>query len=201
MSKSVITISREFGSGGRSVGRLAADRLGYRFYDRELITKVAEESGFSEDFVAEEEEYAHHKSALLHALHMSSGSDCFGGLSLYNQLQIAQTRVILRLAEEGGCVIVGRCADYILRSRADCLHVFIHADIPFRAKRIVEQYGERDDKPEKRLRDKDEKRRIYYKACTDRSWGDCRNYHISLDSGLIGIERCADIIADLARTT
>ena len=201
MSKSIITISREFGSGGRSVGRLVAEQLGYRFFDHELITRVAKESGFSEDFVAEEEEYAHHKSALLHAIHMTGGSDCFGGLSLYSQLQIAQTKVILGLAEEGNCVIVGRCADYILRRRDDCLHTFIHADIPFRAKRIVEQYGEREDKPEKRLRDKDEKRKIYYKACTDRDWGDCRNYHISLDSGLIGIERCAAIISDLAKTT
>ncbi len=199
MKKSIITISREFGSGGRSVGRLVADRLGYRFYDAEIVTRVAQKSGFSEDFVAEEEEYAHHKSALLHAMRMTAGSTALGGLSLYSQLQIAQTKVILELAEEGSCVIVGRCADYILREREDTLNVFIHADIPFRARRIVEQYGEREEQPEKRLRDKDDKRRVYYKACTDRNWGDCRNYHIALDSGLIGIEKCAGIVAEIAQ--
>ena len=201
MSKSIITVSREFGSGGRSVGKLAAQELGYRFYDTEIITRVAQKSGFSEDFVAGEEEYAHHKNPLLHAMQMTAGGNALGGLSLYSQLQIAQTKVILELAEEGNCVIVGRCADYILRDRTDTLNVFIHADIPFRAKRIVEQYGEREDQPEKRLKDKDDKRRVYYKACTDRSWGDCRNYHLALDSGLIGIEKCAELVAEIAKTT
>lgn len=201
MSKSIITVSREFGSGGRSVGKLTAQKLGYRFYDTEIITRVAQKSGFSEDFVAGEEEYAHHKNPLLHAMQMTAGSNALGGLSLYSQLQIAQTKVILELAEEGNCVIVGRCADYILRERTDCLNVFIHADIPFRARRIVEQYGEREDRPEKRLRDKDDKRRVYYKACTDRNWGDCRNYHMALDSGLIGIEKCAELVAEIAKAT
>ena len=105
--------------------------------------------------------------------------------------------MILELAEKGPCVIVGRCADDILRGKADCLNVFVHADMDRRAKRIVEQYGESADAPEKRLRDKDKRRAAYYQLYTDRKWGDVRNYHIALDSGVLGITTCVDIIAQL----
>ena len=108
-----------------------------------------------------------------------------------------QCRVIMELAEKGPCVIVGRCADYLLQNKADCLKVFIHADMAFRAKRIVEVYGEREQSPEQRLRDKDKRRAAYHRFYTDMKWGDARNYHIALDSGVLGIEKCADMIASL----
>ncbi len=199
MKKKVITISREFGSGGRSIGRMVAEKLGYQFYDQELILDVAKESGLAKEIVAEYEEYATHKSSFLYAIAMSNGGSLYGGMSFANQIQIAQTKVIGNAAEQGNCVIVGRGADYILRDREDCLHVFIHADLKFRAERIVRLYGETDKTPEERLRDKDAKRKVYYKSFTMRDWGVCQNYHLSLDSSVIGIENCVDIITKVVQ--
>lgn len=198
MKKRIITISREFGSGGRSIGRMVAEKLGYQFYDQELILDVAKESGLAKEVVAAYEEYATHKSSFLYAIAMSNGGSFYGGMSFANQIQIAQAKVINNLAEKGNCVIVGRGADYILSDREDCLNVFIHASMKFRAERIVRLYGETDKKPEERLHDKDAKRKVYYKSFTMREWGDYHNYHISLDSGAIGIKACADIIAETA---
>ena len=108
-----------------------------------------------------------------------------------------QYKVITELAEKGPCVIVGRCADYILRDKADCLKVFIHADMAFRAERIVKVYGEREQSPEQRLRDKDKRRAAYHRFYTDMKWGHAQNYHITLNSGVLGIDRCAEIICEL----
>ena len=199
MSKKVITISREFGSGGRSIGRAVAERLGYRFYDQEIIMQVAESSGLSKEIVEKYDEYATHKNSFLYSIAVNAGSDGFGGLSLANQVQIAQANVIKQLAEEGNCVIVGRGADYVLRDREDCLHVFIRADIQSRAERVVKMYGETDVKIEDRLRDKDTKRRVFYRSFTLRDWGVCENYHLSLDSAKIGIDKCVDIIVSIAK--
>ena len=120
------------------------------------------------------------------------------GLSISDFLFCAQRQVILKLAEQP-CVIVGRCADSILRDRADCFNVFIHADMAFRADRIVRLYGESEKKPEQRLADKDKKRKIYYKHYTDREWGDANNYDMCLNSGKIGIEKCVELILDAVR--
>lgn len=191
--KSIITISREFGSGGRTIGKLVADRLGYQFYDRELVNKVAERSGFSPEFIEESGEYASARSSLLFAM-ATAGQYSADGLSMHDRLYIEQTRFIEELAEQGRCVIVGRCADYILREHKDCLHVFIHADMASRAKRIVERYGEKDKSPEKRLAEKDQKRRVYYKNYTGRNWGQAQNYDLCLNSGVLGEEVCVELI-------
>ena len=111
--------------------------------------------------------------------------------------QQAQRDAVLNVAKKGPCVIVGRCADYILQDKADCLKVFIHADMAFRAKRIVEVYGEREQSPEERLRDKDKRRAAYHRFYTNMKWGHAQNYHITLDSGVLGIDKCVDIIAQL----
>ena len=191
--KSIITISREFGSGGRTIGKLVAERLGYQFYDRELVNKVAERSGFSPEFIEESGEYASARSSLLFAM-ATAGQYSADGLSMHDRLYIEQTRFIEELAEQGKCVIVGRCADYILRDNKDCLHVFIHADMASRAKRIVERYGEKDKSPEKRLAEKDQKRRVYYKNYTGRNWGQAQNYDLCLNSGVLGEEACVELI-------
>ena len=164
MKRDVVTISREFGSGGRTIGHLLAEKLGYAFYDQELIVKVAKESGLAEKIV---EQYD------------------------------AQGKIITELADAGKCVIVGRGADYVLRGREDCLHAFIYADKDYRAERVLRLYGETDQKIEQRLRDKDERRKLYYRSFTMREWGDVHNYHIALDSGALGQERCVQILADL----
>ena len=191
MKNRIVTISREFGSGGRTIGKKVAEKLGISCYDSELIQKIAEESGFAENYVKEAGEYA--PGGFLSSV---LANRAFGPTN-EDILWETQCHVIMELAEKGPCVIVGRCADYLLQNKADCLKVFIHADMAFRAKRIVEVYGEREQSPEQRLRDKDKRRAAYHRFYTDMKWGDARNYHIALDSGALGIDKCADMIASL----
>ncbi len=193
MNNRIITISREFGSGGRTIGRRTAAKLELPCYDAELIEKLEEATGLSRDYIAERGEYAAHGSWLASAF---SDRDR-NGHSVQDDLWCVQRQVILELAENGPCVIVGRCADYILRETADCLNVFIYSDMEKRAERIVEQYGVRDDSPEKRLRDKDKRRAAYYQFYTGMKWGVVQNYHIALNSGALGIDTCVEIIARL----
>ena len=191
MKNRVITISREFGSGGRTIGRRTAEKLGIPCYDAELIQKIAEESGFTADYIKEEGEYAH-RGFLASAF----DNRTFGPTN-QDKLWIIQRSIIIDLAEKGPCVIVGRCADYILKDKADCLTVFIHADMEYRAERIVKEYGERDESPEQRLKDKDKRRAAYHRFYTDMKWGQAQNYHLCLDSGKLGIEKCVEIISGL----
>ena len=153
----IITISREFASGGRTIGKKVADALGYAYYDNELVTKIAKESGFAEAFVKENGEYAGFTSSLLFNLSLNN-IGAAGTLSTSDQLYTYQHKIIRELAEKGNCVIVGRCADYILRDRTDCFNVFIHANMAFRIDRVLNIYQEKLDKPEKFLREKDKKR-------------------------------------------
>ncbi len=193
--KSIITISREFGSGGHSIGKLVAEKLAYRFYDRALVDQVAERSGFSPEFILENGEYASARSSLLFAL---AAAGQYSGLSMQDRLYIEQAKIIEEFADTGRCVIVGRCADYILRDRTDCLHVFICADMKSRAERIVARYGQNEKSPEKRLTEKDQKRKVYYKNYTGRVWGQAQNYDLCLNSGVLGVETCAELIAQIA---
>lgn len=123
------------------------------------------------------------------------------GLSTADFLWNIQCNVILQLAEQGPCVIVGRNADYILKDRADCLHAYIHADMDFRADRIVRLYGESEKSPQTRLQEKDKRRRVNYQHYTGRTWGQAQNYDICLDSGRLGVEQCADIIINLVNNS
>ena len=189
----VITISREFGSGGRTIGKRVAERLGIPCYDQELIEKIEAKSGLAKEFIEERGEYTLRGGWLANAFADRS----MNGLSVQDYLWTVQRKTILELAEEGPCVIVGRCGDYILEGRADLLKVFIHAPIDVRAKRIVEKYGESGEAPEKRLRDKDIRRSAYYRFYTDMEWGIAKNYDIALDSGTLGLDRCVDIITSL----
>lgn len=191
MKNRIITISREFGSGGRTIGKKVAEKLGIPCYDAALIQKLAEESGFSENYIKEAGEYASNGF-----LSFAFSNRSFG-LTNEDILWDLQYQVISKLAEKGSCVIVGRCADYILRDQSDCLKVFIHANPEFRADRIVKVYGERAESPEQRIREKDKRRAAYHRFYTDMKWGHAQNYHITLDSGVLGIERCAEIICGL----
>ncbi|MDE7266764.1 MAG: cytidylate kinase-like family protein [Lachnospiraceae bacterium] len=193
--KKVITISRQFGSGGRTIGRSAAEKLGYEFYDKELIEKIAEESGLSREYIEAHGESSPSRNIFAYAF---VGRDASGN-SVGDYLWRTQRDIIEKIAEKGNCVIVGRCADYILRNRVDCLHVFIHADMDKKKERIVSLYGETDATPEKRLLEKDKTRAMNYKYYTDRTWGMAENYHVSLDSSALGEERCIDLIVGLAR--
>ncbi|MDY5542051.1 MAG: cytidylate kinase-like family protein [Lachnospiraceae bacterium] len=189
----IITISREFGSGGRTIGKMTAERLGIPCYDQELITKLAEKSGFTAEYVKERSEYTEHAGWFSNAF---SGRS-LDGTSNQDYLWVIQRKILLELSEQESCVIVGRCADYVLRDHADCLRVFIHADMEKRADRIVRVYGETKDAPKKRLREKDRRRAVYYQFYTDMEWGKAQNYHISLDSGTLGIDCCVELLTQL----
>lgn len=197
MEKKIITISREFGSGGHSIGKLVADKLGIPFYDDEIIEQVAVESGFAPKFVEEHGEHAPGKSVFSYAFAHQSVPGVMNGLSTADYLWQIQCQVILQLADKGPCVIVGRNADYILKDRDDCFHVFIHADNEFRAKRIVKRWGETDKKPEVRLQEKDKRRSVNYQHYAGRTWGLSQNYDLCLRADTIGIDTCADIIVSI----
>lgn len=190
----IIIISRQFGSGGRTVGKMVAEKLGIPCYDKELIEKIAEESGYAKEYVSEESEYAPGMTGFTYGF-LGRGMD---GLSNADRIWFAQKKVILELSEKGPCVIVGRCADYLLKDRENCLNVFIHASTEFRADRIINQYGETNVAPEKRLKEKDKKRKLNYKYFTEQEWGKLNNYHLSIDSGKLGIEKTVDIIINAA---
>jgi cytidylate kinase len=191
MKNRIITISREFGSGGRTIGRKTAEKLEIPCYDAQLIHELSKESGFAEDYVKEAGEYT--PGGYLSGLFVNRSFGQTNEDILWN----LQCKVISDLAEKGPCVIVGRCADYILRDKADCLKVFIHADMAFRAERIVKEYGEREQSPEQRLADKDKRRAAYHRFYTNMKWGHAQNYHITLDSGELGIDKCVDILCGL----
>ena len=197
MEKKIITISREFGSGGRTIGHAVANKLGIPFYDKELVDQIALESGFAPNFVEEHGEHAPGRSLFSYAFSHQGVPGVMNGLSTADFLWNIQCSVILQLAEKGPCVIVGRNADYILKDRADCLHTFIYADTDFRTERIVRLYGESEKTPLARLQEKDKRRSLNYQHYTGRAWGMSQNYDICLNSSVIGIETCSDIIVSL----
>ena len=199
MEKKIITISREFGSGGRSIGRLVAEKLGIPFYDKELVDQIALESGFAPKFVEEHGEHAPGKTLFSYAFAPQGIPGVMNGMSTADFLWHVQCGVILQLAEKGPRVIVGRNADYIRKDREDTLHAYIHADMAYRADRIVRLYGESEKSPEARLNEKDKRRHVNYQHYTGRIWGTAQNYDLCLNSGTIGIEECANIIVDMVQ--
>ena len=194
MSHRIITVSREFGSGGRTIGKETAEKLGIPCYDQELIEKIAEDSGLNKDFIREKGEYAPRGSLFASSFFYDRS---YTGFNVQDILWQSQRKVILDLAEKGGCVIVGRCADYILQGKHDLLKVFVYASMEKREERILKVYGENEDAPRKRLEDKDKRRRAYYRLYTDMEWGQVQNYDVALNSGELGIEKCVDILTML----
>ena len=200
MEKRIITISREFGSGGRSIGREVAAKLGIPFYDSELVEKIALETGFAPSFVEEHGEHAPSASRLSYAFAHAGVPGVMNGMSAADFLWSIQCSVILQLAEQGPCVIVGRNADYILKDRPDVLHTYIHADMDYRADRIVRLYGESEKSPEARLAEKDKRRRVHYQHYTGRTWGTAQNYDLCLNSGHLGIDTCVEIVLSAVKS-
>ena len=189
----IIAISRQFGSGGRTIGKEVVARLGIPCYDSELIDRIAAESGLAKEYVEKNGESAAADSLYGNAV---AGRDR-DGQSVAGKMWLAQKKVIADLAAAEPCVIVGRCADYILRDVADCMTVFVHASDEKRAERILSVYGEREESPVQRLHDKDKKRRAYYELYTGSDWGAAQNYALCLDSGKIGIDGCVNAITEL----
>ena len=193
MSYKIITISREFGSGGRFIGEETAKKLGIAFYDREIIAKVADDLGLSEKYVADRGEYAPSKNIFSYAF---IGRD-INGNSIADQIYSYQQKIIKELAAKEPCVIVGRSADYILSGRDDVLNVFIQGNKADKIVRIKEIYSKSDDEAAKMIKDTDKKRSVNYRYCTDQEWGSRKNYDIVLNSSTLGYDNCIDVISRL----
>lgn len=197
MEKKVITISRQFGSGGRKIGEKLSKLLDVPYYDNEIISRAAKESGFAEAAFENAEKKA--TNSFLYSIAM--GLNTFGvqdmgfmGLSVDDRIFLAQSKIIRQVADEGPCVIVGRCSDYVLRERKDVVNIFICASLDFRIERAVEEYKIPREKAAETILKNDKRRANYYNYHSDDKWGNVNNYHLSLRSDYGGIDHTAKII-------
>ena len=194
----IITISREYGAGGHTIGKQVAQELGIELYDRDIVRATVQASGYDTETVQQEEEEVSKSGAFLKSI--LSSSAYFPNTQ--DAIHDVQQAVILRYAQQGPCVILGRCADEILRaSGIPCLNVFIHASEIHRAERMRKETGITDTTELQRLIvRKDHLRRNYYNHYTGKQWGDSHNYHLTLDSGVLGDELCVQMIVAAARS-
>ena len=192
MAKRIITISREFGSGGRFIGEEVAKQLEIAYYSENIIDQIAQQSGLSPEYIEENAELSPKKGLFAYAF---SGRD-ITGKSVDDMLYEAQRKVILKIAEKEPCVMIGRNADFILKDRDDVLNVFIHGDMPEKIKRICKLYNVTEDVAVKLIKDTDKRRRTNYNFYTEQKWGMARNYTLSLNSSQLGYERCEKMIID-----
>ena len=195
MAKRIITISREFGSGGRFIGEEVAKKLGIAYYDKNIIGQIAEKSGLSPEYIQENAELSPKKGLFAYAF---SGRD-ITGKSVEDMVYEVQRNIILELAEKEPCVVIGRNADYILKDRDDVLNVFIHGDMPEKIKRITGLYNVKEKEAVKMMADTDKRRRTNYNFYTDQNWGKASNYTLCLNSSQLGYDRCEMIIMECVK--
>ena len=195
MAKRIITISREFGSGGRFIGKEVAKKLGIAYYDKNIISQIAEKSGLSPEYIQENAELSPKKGLFAYAF---SGRD-ITGKSVEDMVYEAQRNIILELAEKEPCVIIGRNADYILKDREDVLNVFIHGDMPEKIQRITRLHNVEEKEAVKMMVDTDKRRRTNYNFYTDQNWGKASNYTLCLNSSQLGYDRCEMIIMECVK--
>ena len=196
--KLVITIAREYGSGGRIIGRKVAEKLGIPFYDGQLIDMSAQKSGLAVSYIEKTEQKI--KNKFFHNLAFGgyhTGAD-YGAaqLSLADKLFITTCEIIRDLAEQGSCVIVGRCADYVLKDRDDVINIFVYSDKQDKLNRMVNEYGVPAEKAEGMLAKEDKYRANHYSYYTERNWGDKKYYQLCVNSGFLGIDKAVNIIVD-----
>lgn len=201
--KKIITIGRELGSGGRTIGKMVANHLGIPYYDRELIDKAAEKSGLATKYVESREQRVTNSFLYNLAMGTSYGYGILQDanrqtLPLSEQIYEAQWEVITKFANQGRCVIVGRCADQILAERDDVLRVFIYADMDKRVERGIREYGMAKQTARKEIEKSDKERSRHYNMFTDKTWGDRHNYDLLLNSSELDYENCARTICRLA---
>ena len=195
MAERIITISREFGSGGRFIGEEVAKKLGIVYYDKNIIGQIAEKSGLSPEYIQENAELSPKKGLFAYAF---SGRD-ITGKSVEDMVYEAQRNIILELAEKEPCVIIGRNADYILKDRDDVLNVFIHGDMPEKIQRITRLHNVEEKEAVKMMVDTDKRRRTNYNFYTDQNWGKASNYTLCLNSSQLGYDRCEMIIMECVK--
>ena len=192
MTKRIITISREFGSGGRFIGEEVAKKLGIAYYDKNIINEIAEKSGLSPEYIQDNAELSPQKGLFSYAF---AGRD-ITGKSVEDIVYEAQRNVILELADKEPCVIIGRNTDYILKDRDDVLNVFIHGDAPEKIQRITRLYNVEEQKAVKMMADIDKRRMTNYNFYTNQKWGKADNYTLCLNSSQLGYDRCEKIIME-----
>ena len=190
MTKRIITISREFGSGGRFIGEEVAKKLDIAYYDKNVINEIAEKSGLAPEYVLENAELSPKKGLFAYAF---AGRD-MTGKSVEDMVYEAQRKVILALAEKEPCVIIGRNADYILKDRDDVMNVFIHGDMPEKTQRIMRLHNVEAQEAAKMMADTDKRRMTNYNFYTEQKWGYASNYTLCLNSSQLGYDRCEKII-------
>ena len=200
MSNYIISISREYGSGGRLIGKRLASQLGIPCYDRTIIQKTAEKSGLSPEFIARAEERAR-SFFHLSVTPIGAGIPAFTlqGVPVSHQAFFAQSEVIRELADEGPCVIVGRCSDYVLGDRPGCLKVFLWADLDSRVRRCLDEYHLPPAGVEQRIRQTDRDRSSYYAHYTGRTWGDMHSFDLTLNTAVTGVDGAVEVIAALVK--
>ena len=195
MAKRIITISRELGSGGRFIGEEVAKKLGITYYDKNIISEIAEKSGLSPEYIQESAELSPKKGLFAYAL---AGRD-ITGKSVEDMVYEAQRKVILELAEKESCVIIGRNADFILKDRNDVLNVFIYGDMPEKIQRIMGLYNVEEKEAVKMIADIDKRRMTNYNFYTDQKWGKASNYTLCLNSSQLGYDRCEAIVMECVK--
>ena len=204
MGKKIITISREYGSGGRQVGLTVAKKLGMEFYDKELIDAAAKEIGFPTEMIADREQRL--TNSLLYNFAMGTlygiaypREPKVSELPLTEQIYQAQKKAIEEAAKRGSCIFVGSCADYILKSRPDVLRVFIYADRDIRKRSAIEEYGEIEEYIDEFMYQTDKRRRIHYENYTNQKWGSRENYDLMLNSGDLGLDKCVELLCEAVK--
>lgn len=195
--RTIITIGRQYGSAGHQIGKSLADELGIAYYDKELLERAAKESGMCEELFENHDERP--TNSFLYSLVMDTYSFGYGASSLSDmplnqKVFLAQFNAIRKIAEEGPCVMIGRCADYALAENPNCLSIFIHADLQLRIRRIATKYDLTDAKAKDKILKTDKRRSSYYNYYTSRKWGDIDSYNLSFDSGLLGVNGTVEMI-------
>ena len=187
--KVVITISREYGSGGRYIGRLIADKLGIKLYDKDFIEKLAKETGFSEEYIESNEQ----KRNVLDVFN----SGYYAGLNNSDELFIKESELIKEVSDNESCVIIGRCADFILKDKENVFKVFVYSNTENKIKRVTKIYGLNEEKAKKEIKRIDKLRANHYKYYTEREWKDNSNYDICINSDTLGVEKSANLICEI----
>ena len=197
--RTVITIGREFGSGGHEIGMKLAEKLGIKCYDKELLELAAKESGLCEELFASQDEKP--TNSFLYSLVMDTysfgySSSGFSDMPMNHKIFLAQFDAIKKLAGEGPCVMVGRCADYALADWNDCFSIFVHADLDWRINRIASKHGKTPKEAKDMITKTDKSRASYYNYYTNKKWGAARSYNLCIDSGKLGIDYATEAIIE-----
>lgn len=195
--KTVITIGRQFGSGGREIGEKLAQAYDIKYYDKELIARAAKESGFCEEILMNHDERPTNSflyNLVIDTYSFGYNSSSFVDMPMSQKVFLAQFDTIKKIADEGPCVIVGRCADYALEGRDNVINLFIYASEDFRVKKIMEQYGMDENKARDNIVKKDKQRASYYNYYTNRKWGRAESYDLCINSSVLGIDGSVKLI-------